>query len=199
MFVLFDFLWCDAARAVRGVQLAERTHVLRDSEKPPRASGSSAPACSRALRRRTLDFRVGHHQRARMDQIAGPEELREFLSESLRSFTEAHSIRRPSVSRHEMARPYKGLELDSIRAWYDSLNTSLARVPRLRVLASQIVRFYWESFRPRSDGARRRLLKQRVLRDIPARVYGRRCRRMICSCDDRRWTITPISSSAFTT
>jgi hypothetical protein len=31
MFVLLDFLWCDAARTSRGVQMGGRTHVLQDA------------------------------------------------------------------------------------------------------------------------------------------------------------------------
>ena len=68
MFVLLDFLWCDPVSATRGVQMGGRAHVLAD----PRSRDALLDLCpapaSRALRRRAADSRVGHHQRAGVDQ-----------------------------------------------------------------------------------------------------------------------------------
>ena len=123
MFVLFDFLWCDAARAVRGVQLGGRTHVLRDSE--------NRRALLEAVLRPVLE-RYGEEPSIFAWDIINepewikslvPEELREFLSESVSLVHE--STLHPATIGSAGARwrdLYKGLGLDFYQVhWYDSL------------------------------------------------------------------------------
>jgi len=123
MFVLLDFLWCDAARAVRGVQLGGRTHVLRDSE--------NRRALLEAVLRPVLE-RYGEEpsifawdiiNEPEWIKTLAPEELREFLSESV-SLVHASTLH-PATVGSAGARwrdLYKGLGLDFYQVhWYDSL------------------------------------------------------------------------------
>ncbi len=123
MFVLLDFLWCDAARAVRGVQMGGRAHVL------------DAPAARHAL----LDtvFRPVLERYGRepsvyaWDLINEPEWIKTsprasidaFLNEtiSLIRSTTTHPVTVGSAGVRWRER-YTALDLDFYQVhWYDSL------------------------------------------------------------------------------
>jgi hypothetical protein len=123
MFVLLDFLWCDRARATRGVQMGGRTHLLQDS-------GNRHALLDTVLR--PLLERYGNHPAVfAWDIINEPEWIKSLSADDLRVFlTEsvalAHaSARQPVTIGSAGTRwrgSYKGLGLDFYQVhWYDSL------------------------------------------------------------------------------
>jgi hypothetical protein len=123
MFVLFDFLWCDVPRAVRGVQLGGRTHVLLTPD--------SRRALLEDVLRPVLDRYGSNPSIFAWDIMNEPEwiktltrnEIHEFLHETV---TLVHSITlHPATIGSAGTRwrdLYKGLGLDFYQVhWYDSL------------------------------------------------------------------------------
>jgi hypothetical protein len=123
MFVLLDFLWCDRARAVRGVQLGGRTNVLEDS--------GTRRALLEDVIRPVLE-RYGEEPAVlAWDIINEPEwiktltrdEVREFLKEAV-ALVHSATLHPATVGSAgtKWRDLYKGLGLDFYQVhWYDSL------------------------------------------------------------------------------
>jgi hypothetical protein len=123
MFVLLDFLWCDAPRSVRGVQLGGRTHILHDADN----RGALLDTVFRPVLARYAD----EPSIMAWDVINEPEwistltrdQIRDFLSETI-SLVHA-ATRHPVTIGSAGVRwrdLYKGLGLDFYQVhWYDSL------------------------------------------------------------------------------
>jgi hypothetical protein len=123
MFVLLDFVWCDPARVVKGVQLGGRSAVLQDAE------------ARRALLDRVLRPVLKHYGTEptilAWDVINEPEWIRTLTSEQLYEFlSEAVSLvhanaMQPVTIGSAGARWrtfYEGLGLDFYQVhWYDAL------------------------------------------------------------------------------
>ena len=123
MFVLLDFLWCAAPRAIRGVQMGGRTAVLRDAD--------TRAALLDTVFRPLLERYGDHPQIFAWDIINEPEwmtslprdQLRAFLAESIAL---AHASARQPVTVGSAGtrwrEMYLGLGLDFYQVhWYDKL------------------------------------------------------------------------------
>ncbi len=123
MFVLLDFLWCDAPRSVRGVQMGGRTHVLHDSE--------SRHALLETVFRPMLERYGDERSIFAWDIINEPEWVKTLTREELRVFlvetvSLVHATTRQPVTVGSAGTRwrdvYKGLGLDFYQVhWYDSL------------------------------------------------------------------------------
>ena len=123
MFVLFDFLWCDAARATRGVQMGGRADILSDDD--------SRSALLETVMRPLLERYADEPQILAWDVLNEPEwiktvnaaDLHAFLGETIaliRSCT-IHPITIGSAGVRWRA-SYSDLDLDFYQVhWYDSL------------------------------------------------------------------------------
>jgi len=123
MFVLLDFLWCDATRSMGGVQMGGRAHVLRDSEN--RQALLDTVACP-------LLERYGDEPSIfAWDIINEPEWVTTLTSEEMHLFLAesvavAHASARQPVTVGSAGTRwrdfYKGLGLDFYQVhWYDGL------------------------------------------------------------------------------
>lgn len=123
MFVLLDFLWCDAARVVRGVQMGGRAHILQDA-------GNRHALLDGVLR--PLLERYGNDPSIfAWDIINEPEWIKTLATEEVAAFLResvslAHASARQPVTVGSAGTRwrdrYKGLGLDFYQVhWYDSL------------------------------------------------------------------------------
>ena len=123
MFVLLDFLWCDTARATRGVQMGGRTHVLADAD--------SRKALLDTVLGPILDRYGDEPQILAWDIVNEPEwiktvdamELRAFLADTIALIHSAtmHPVTIGSAGVRWRA-SYSDLDLDFYQVhWYDSL------------------------------------------------------------------------------
>jgi hypothetical protein len=136
MFVLLDFLWCDAARTTRGVQMGGRADVLNDA--------SSRTALLETVVRPLLERYGDEPQILAWDVINEPEwittvnaaDLRAFLADTIaliRSCT-IHPVTIGSAGVRWRAN-YSDLDLDFYQVhWYDSL----AHQPPLETPVAQL-------------------------------------------------------------
>jgi hypothetical protein len=123
MFVLLDFLWCDATRSVRGVQMGGRTHVLHDSE--------NRHALLETVFRPLLERYGDDPSIFAWDIINEPEWVKTLTREELRAFLAETVSLVHATTRHPVTVGsagtrwrdlYKGLGLDFYQVhWYDSL------------------------------------------------------------------------------
>jgi hypothetical protein len=123
MFVLLDFVWCDPARVVKGVQLGGRSLVFQDTE------------ARRALLDKVLRPVLKHYRTEptilAWDVINEPEWIRTLTSEQLHEFLdEAVSLVRANATQPVTIGSagarwrtfYEGLGLDFYQVhWYDAL------------------------------------------------------------------------------
>jgi hypothetical protein len=123
MFVLLDFLWCAAPRAMRGVQMGGRSSVLRDR--------STRQALLDTVFLPLLERYADHPQIFAWDIINEPEWITSLPLEELRAFLAgtvalAHATARQPVTVGSAGTRwrdvYRGLGLDFYQVhWYDSL------------------------------------------------------------------------------
>jgi hypothetical protein len=136
MFVLLDFLWCDAARATRGVQMGGRAHVLAERD--------NRNALLATVLHPLLDRYGDEPQILAWDIINEPEwittvdaiDLREFLADSIGLIhsTTMHPATVGSAGVRWRA-SYSDLDLDFYQVhWYDSLKHQ----PPLETSVSQL-------------------------------------------------------------
>lgn len=123
MFVLLDFLWCVAPRTVRGVQLGGRTHVLRDSEnRHALLDGVLRPVLERYGEEPSI-FAWDIINEPEWIKTLMPEEIRDFLSESV-ALVHASTLHPATIGSAgtRWRDRYKGLGLDFYQVhWYDKL------------------------------------------------------------------------------
>ena len=123
MFVLFDFLWCHAVSATRGVQMGGRADVIADSSQRESLLGSVV---------RPLLERYGNEpQIAAWDVINEPEWIKTVGAADMRAFLAGSVALIHSTTRHAATvgsagmrwrDRYAGLGLDFYQVhWYDSL------------------------------------------------------------------------------